>query len=89
MTGKTWQREVQLRDLLNTEDLSDANVKRIGKVMAQRVSAAVPETDALRDSRLNKIIKTLDNVSGVSELNVVLDRLYNWGDQDHRLWVTL
>lgn len=84
--GKQWDRRVKFRDLL-TDDDSDENAIRVGKCIADRVSAAVPESDTFRDEELTGIIERLREVVDCEELNDCLNDLYDWGDCGKRLFV--
>ena len=83
-----WDRTVKFRDLLS-DDTSSENAKRVGKGIAERVAAAIPDGDRLRDDDLAYIIECLSAVEDCDELNDCLSDLYDWADHGKRLFVEL
>lgn len=87
--GAQWKRTVRFRELLDGGD-SPEEAKSVGRLIAGRVSAAIPESDVLRDDELSFIIARLqDDVADVDDLNGLLEELYDWGDLRHRLFLEL
>lgn len=81
-----WLTRIDIVDLL-TEDDSDENAVCVAAEVKRRLEEAIPAGHPLRDEELEGILCTLRDVPEVTELNYALDRLYDWGDLGHRLFI--
>lgn len=82
-----WKHSINIYDLLNQES-SDEVAVAVGKAVADRVEAVIPECSVFSDPTLRDILDRLRNHAvDEEELNYLLDLLYDWGDYNHRLCV--
>jgi hypothetical protein len=81
-----WKHEVKLKDVWNEH--TPANI--IARTMRERVLAIVAKDERFSDDELQDILDDLDDLAGgtsMDELMECYDRLCDWGDEDHRLFV--
>ena len=81
-----WKHEIKIGPLMEALKSGDKAVHEGAREIAELVRAAVPQ----RDQRLEEILAdfdSLDEDSGDEDFNYVIDDLYDWGDEGHRLWV--
>lgn len=82
-----WDHDVQIKDLLDTDDLSPENVQKVGKQVADRLCNS-PWLTAKPDGKeeLTGIIEEFDDVEDEHHFGLVLDAMYDLADAD-RVWI--
>ncbi len=88
----TWERSINIKDLLSTDDLSDENCARLGREVAERLKVGLPKTWLENDFELEEIIEHFESITpydvypALADFNNALDDLYDWGDA-RRVWL--
>ena len=87
-----WKHQIKIADLLwgGDEFSGPDDATPYAHALADRVDFEIPRTDMWFDDELSAIIVDLrgDNIT-VDRFNRLLTRLYDWGDERHRLFVNI
>lgn len=84
-----WKYVIPIHDLL---ELGEENPPEFGKKLADRIEETIPPHNINHDAQLRQILEDLrdeDCVVDKEETNLVLERLYDWGDNWHRLYLNV
>ena len=82
-----WKHKIQIWDLYDRYDRNEIDVPTLGKLLAERLEKVAEEMPSSWQKELGSIATSLEEVNSVDEYDSCLEALYDWGDQDHRLWV--
>lgn len=82
-----WQSKIDVKDIWKAAQAGKLTAQEVGQKMAAKLKKLPP---GLKDRDLRDIQEDFEALGGqdtFDDLDNVLDRLYDWADYDHRLWV--
>lgn len=98
-----WKNKLNLSDIWQNGDVPESEVHLVGKEIAKRLKRIYP--DYVANEVLEEIIYSFDNLLSLDEynsdsswqdaytpyddFNARMSDLYDWADQDKRLWIQL
>jgi hypothetical protein len=82
-----WQSRIDVKDVWRAAQAGELTAQEVGQKIAAKLKGLPP---GLRDRDLHGIqqdFETLDEQDSFDDLDNILERLYDWADCGHRLWV--
>jgi FMN phosphatase YigB (HAD superfamily) len=80
-----WEKTLEVKDLWEKYENDEINIEDLSKQVAKRLETLYPGDDRWMD--IQDFIDRFECVEDVEEFDDILDELYDWGDNGHRLWI--
>jgi hypothetical protein len=79
-----WQNRIDVREEHRKAAKDEITPHEYGQIMAEKLKAVPGDSDLLY---IRDAFAALPESATWDDFDVPLERLYNWGDYNHRLWV--
>ncbi len=77
----TWKYEVNIKDLLDVDEPTDADANRIGVTIAARLTQAF-SARMEDDTQLEDIVQAMEEIADVEDFDNILENLYDYADAE-------
>lgn len=98
---KRWDKILDLTDIWNNGDVSEADIPALGKEITERLRCMYSAKFFMDDAELSEIVDEFDSILTQEEIdsgdycfesvtdnfNCCMERLYNWADENKRLCI--